>query len=184
MDWRLSSGTIPAALLIAASAVLAGQWLDARHDLDPANAMAALITPVSIVDAPVTQTVQQHDGRGSAIEIERDGDGMFYLDAMVNDRPHRFLIDTGASAVVLSRSDAQALGIVGLAGSGRTFRTVGGARTAHLGRMQLKVPGGMTLRDVEVAIVNDDGVGVSLLGQSALQRIDQITIQGDRMLIR
>ncbi|WP_426277701.1 retropepsin-like aspartic protease family protein [Sphingomonas sp. FW199] len=171
------------ALLLAASAALAGQWFDACHDLSRDSAMAMLTAPLS----PAAASPDSHEGwdrdAGQPTEIRRAGDGMFYLDAMVNDRPHRFLVDTGASIVVLSRSDARALGIRASAGDGRMFRTVGGQRAADLAQMDLLVMGGRRLSDVEVAIVEDDGIGVSLLGQSALQRMERITIEGDRMLI-
>jgi len=43
--------------------------------------------------------------------LRRGPDGHFYADAQVNGTTIRFLVDTGASLVVLTREDAQRAGI-------------------------------------------------------------------------
>lgn len=46
-----------------------------------------------------------------ALSVRAAGDGHFYLEAAVNGRTLRFLVDTGASDIVLSRDDAERAGI-------------------------------------------------------------------------
>lgn len=48
---------------------------------------------------------------GDRIEIRPSDDGHFYLLATVNNTPVRFMIDTGASDIMLSQRDAKRIGI-------------------------------------------------------------------------
>src|SRR3546814_2671774 len=54
------------------------------------------------------------------VVIPRSEDGHFYADAQVGAATVRFLIDTGATAVALSRADAQRAGISPRAGEFRS----------------------------------------------------------------
>src|SRR3546814_7567818 len=66
------------------------------------------------------------------VVIPRSEDGHFYADAQVGAATVHFLIDTGATAVALSRADAQRAGI-----SPRAGEFTGTARTAN-GTVPLK----------------------------------------------
>ncbi len=48
---------------------------------------------------------------GGEITIKKSVNGHFLVDAFVNDKPVKFLIDTGASSVVLSLEDAKKVGV-------------------------------------------------------------------------
>ena len=63
-------------------------WSDIRHSEQPIQAMV--------------------QGR---IEVPRAPDGHYYLTLQVNGAPVTFLVDTGATNIVLSRRDAEAAGI-------------------------------------------------------------------------
>ena len=54
------------------------------------------------------QTVLADQGR---IELPRAADGHYYVTADVNGHPTRFVVDTGASQIVLSEQDARSAGI-------------------------------------------------------------------------
>lgn len=116
--------------------------------------------------------------------IERSADGHFYVDAMVNDRLVHFVVDTGASIVALTKDDARA---VGENFSENEFRVVArGASGDVLGKnIELRhiAIGQKEAWDVPAAIV-DDGLDVSLLGQSYLEQIGSVSIQGDKMTLR
>ena len=74
-------------------------------------------------------TVELGDG---AIELRRQDDGHFHATLEVNGQPVRFLVDTGASGIVLSRADAAAAGldVAGLAYTGRAETANGPVATA------------------------------------------------------
>lgn len=118
---------------------------------------------------------------GGALRLSRESDGHFYADVKINGTPIRFLVDTGASGVALSRSDAQRAGIA----LGPITETVGeGASGAvlgqwtHLDRVEL---GGRTATGVNAVVLA--GGDMSLLGQSVLREF-AIDVRGDEMVLR
>lgn len=114
--------------------------------------------------------------------IYRGGDGLFRLVAKVGDTPVRFIVDTGATTVVLAPRDARRLGITGNMGSGAVLQTAGGAsrmRWTHIKRIDVA---GQRLNAVDAAIV-EGGLRHSLLGQNVLSQLGTITIEGDRLTI-
>lgn len=114
-------------------------------------------------------------------ELRRGADGHFYADAQVNGTTIRFLIDTGASMVVLTRQDAQRAGIQ--LPSGRAMAMgVGGPIEVIPVTLDRVAVGGIEARRVEAAIA--DETPVSLLGQSYLQRVGSVEIRGDTMVLR
>lgn len=116
-------------------------------------------------------------------EIARAPDGHFYADAAVEQHDTHFLVDTGATIVALTGSDARAIGLdwndadLRLIGQGASGPVYGVPVT--LSKVEL---GGLEARDVSGAIV-PDGLNVSLLGQSFLSRVGSVKIEGDRMTL-
>ena len=115
--------------------------------------------------------------------LSRRGDGHFYATTTINGASAYMLVDTGASVIALTGSDAQAAGIqwdesavrpVGRGASG----TVYGVRT-RLGEVAV---GDLTHRNVD-AIIVPRGLDISLLGQSYLSRLDGVEISGDTMTL-
>jgi aspartyl protease family protein len=115
------------------------------------------------------------------IELRRGSDGHFHAAIEVNGVPVRFMVDTGASDLVLSRRDAARVGIdpASLVYLGRARTANGTVATASV-RLGLVEFGGLTDTDVP-ASVSDGGLDVSLLGMSYLDRFTSIEIAGDRM---
>lgn len=117
------------------------------------------------------------------VEIPRSPDGHYYATLIVEDKPLRFLVDTGASQVVLSHADAERLGIdtSALNYFGRAYTANGEVRTApvKLGQVQL---GGFTDQGV-TAWVNEGDMAESLLGMDYLQRFSSIQIAGGTLVL-
>jgi len=119
------------------------------------------------------QSVFASEGR---IELPRARDGHYYVTAEINGAPVRFTVDTGASEIVLSQSDAQAAGIDtgNLAYIGRAFTANGEVRTAPV-RLDSFAIG--AIEDTSLrAFVNEGEMDGSLLGMSYLQRYSKIEI--------
>jgi aspartyl protease family protein len=114
-------------------------------------------------------------------EFRRGPDGHFYADAQVNGTTIRFLVDTGASMVVLTREDAQRAGIQ-LPSTRALAMGVGGPIEIIPVTLDRVAIGGIEARSVEAAIA--DETPVSLLGQSYLQRVGSVEIRGDTMVLR
>lgn len=118
------------------------------------------------------------------VRLGRAGDSHFYADANVDGTNIRMMVDSGASVVALTRRDAEAIGIDvdGLPVAGMA-RTAGGdvpMRRVVLDSVDID---GIEVRRVEAAVVDAD-MGVSLLGQSYLAKLDAVNIEGDTMTLR
>lgn len=120
----------------------------------------------------------------SSMNLLRAPDGLFYVTGSVNGVAVRFLVDTGASTVVLTRDDALRAGLYPRDNQyAATADTANGqARMTWVGIDSLQVAG-TSMREVSAAVAAD-GLSVSLLGQSWLSQLASLTITGDRMLVR
>ncbi|MGR3492863.1 MAG: retropepsin-like aspartic protease family protein [Shimia sp.] len=120
-----------------------------------------------------TQAVMQ----GNETVLTRAGDGHFYATLDVNEVPVRFLVDSGATDVVLTRADAMRAGINvdDLAFLGRAYTANGVVETASVALDS--IGDGPGLR----ASVNGGELGISLLGMEYLERFSRIEIEGREM---
>ena len=134
----------------------------------------------------IVPRAQMQSVSDAALELRRARDGHFHLTLQVEGRPGtvqpvRFIVDTGATDVVLTRSDATALGFdtEALPWLG-TARTANGlVRTAPVRLAEVSVAE-FAFRDVR-ASVNGGEMHVSLLGMSFLERFSRIEIARDRL---
>lgn len=117
------------------------------------------------------------------ISVPRMPDGHFYLTAEVNGTPIEFVVDTGATDVVLSNADAERAGIDtdNLAFFGRAMTANGPVQTAPVNLETVAVG---AFRDENVrASVNGGELHVSLLGMSYLSRFETLQIQDGRLTL-
>ena len=118
---------------------------------------------------------------GRLIEIPRGRDGHFHLMLELDGTDVDFLVDTGASDVVLTKNQAERIGLdlddLAFVGTARTAN--GEVRTAYttIGEIAL---GPVIFRNVSVA-VNSGEMSGSLLGMAYLDRFSRIEIAGGQM---
>ena len=140
--------------------VVYGMWEDVRRDVAP------------------QRTASFEDSR---IRIPRSSDGHFYLILEINEMPVNFLVDTGATDLVLSEHDARAAGInpqkLVFLGSAQTAN--GQVRTAPVEIDSVRA-GQIEFQNIR-AWVSDGDSELSLLGQSFLSRFHRIEIRPDAM---
>jgi aspartyl protease family protein len=115
------------------------------------------------------------------ITVPRSRDGHYYLTLDLNGAPTDFIVDTGATDMVLTQADAAAAGLdpAQLTYFGRAMTANGEVRTAPV-RLDSVVIGPHEDRDV-AAVVNDGQMAQSLLGMGYLQRWGKIEISGGEM---
>ncbi|MEX2453392.1 MAG: TIGR02281 family clan AA aspartic protease [Rhodospirillaceae bacterium] len=118
------------------------------------------------------------------VAVRRGGDGHFRLTATVDGRPVRFLVDTGATVVVLSAADAARIGLDPdtLSYSFQARTASGVAQTARISLGEVST-GPIVVRDVPAAVIRD-GLSESLLGLSFLNRLSGYEVREDRMILR
>jgi aspartyl protease family protein len=119
------------------------------------------------------------------IIVPRAPDGHYYLTLGINGADLRFVVDTGASEMVLTQADAARAGIAldELRYLGRANTANGEVRTAYvrLDRVEL----GNVIDSGVTAVVNEGEMDHSLLGMGYLQRWGRIEIaQGKLILTR
>ncbi|SFM16472.1 aspartyl protease family protein [Shimia aestuarii] len=149
-------------LIILGMIAVVGLWDDIRSTVRP------------------TQAVFSDAGR---IEIPRGQDGHYRLTLEVNNTPVTFIVDTGASDIVLSKQDARRVGFNpdDLPYYGRAMTANGEVRTAPVRLESVSLDG---IQDRNIAArINGGELQQSLLGMSYLQRYEQITIAGNRMIL-
>lgn len=117
------------------------------------------------------------------LALRRARDGHFYAVAEVNGAPVRFMVDTGASDLVLSHADARAAGIDpdGLNYILPTMTANGRVMSAPV-RLDSVALGGEVARDVPASI-SGGGLGQSLLGMSYLRRWQSVRFEGDTLYL-
>ncbi|MEO9683781.1 MAG: TIGR02281 family clan AA aspartic protease [Tateyamaria sp.] len=159
LSQTLQMAAIWALIFIGAIAVV-GLWDDLQDDLNP------------------SQT--RFDGDGT-IEIPRSRDGHYYLTLDINGAPIEFIVDTGASEIVLNANDAKTAGLApeDLVFLGRAATANGEVRTAPV-RLDTVSIGPHTDTNVR-AVVNDGELWQSLLGMGYLQNWGRIEIADGKM---
>lgn len=110
--------------------------------------------------------------------ISQAGDGLFYIDAMVNGASVQFVVDSGSSLVILNARDAARAGV--LSNGSVEVDTAGGSTAMRRAQIKRVALAGRTLSDVDALIVQRD-LPVSLLGQSALTQLGSVKFQGNRL---
>jgi aspartyl protease family protein len=139
-----------------------GLWSDVRTDVIPRQSVVA---------------------DGARVEVPRAFDGHYYLTLRLDGTPVDFVVDTGATDIVLSREDAARIGLdpQALAYTGVAMTANGQVRTARA-RVGEILLGGIADQDVMVSVTDGEMPG-SLLGMAYLQRFSRIEIADGTLVL-
>jgi aspartyl protease family protein len=120
---------------------------------------------------------------GQDIVLSRDASGHFVTRLEINGTGLPFIVDTGASQIVISQNDAERAGLnpEALTYSNRALTANGFVEIAPV-RLDRVRFGPHVDRDIP-ATVNSAEMGISLLGMSYLERFSRIVVEGDRMIL-
>lgn len=153
-------------LIFLGTVAAIGLWDDISSDLRPRSAI-----PLAEIN-------------GSVVEIPVGNDGHFHLTLRVNNVPVNFLIDTGATQVVLTQQDAIRVGLdpANLAYIGRANTANGEVNIAPV-KLDHVALGDIVDRGLR-ASVNGGEMDGSLLGMSYLSRFQSIEIRPGWMILR
>jgi aspartyl protease family protein len=117
------------------------------------------------------------------VALRRGPDGHFHAPLVINGREIDALVDTGASALVLSRADAARAGFQtdSLIYSSPAYSANGVVYSAPVTLDAVRL-GPFEDRDVP-ALVSGGDMDFSLLGMAYLDRFARFSVEGDRMVI-
>ena len=168
--------------LVVVTVALATALGAAQQMMKVSAARAAAAQPIAVASA-ATGPASEPDGPIAA-QVSKSADGHYWAEAEMDGRWVHCMIDTGASYVALTRTDAQRLGI-DLQALTYDVPVTTANGTAHAARVQLSYVSvaGARVEQVSAMVVND-GLSTSLLGMSYLGRLSRFEATPTALILR
>ena len=115
------------------------------------------------------------------VTLESNRQGHYMMSGRINGVPTEFMLDTGATDVVIPEAVARRAGLErGFRGQAMTANGVVGIYTTRIEELRLA---GITLRDVRASINPSMDDSMVLLGMSALRQVEFVQ-QGNELTLR
>ena len=114
--------------------------------------------------------------QGRETRIPMAIDGHFWVDARLNGRNVRFLVDSGATMTTIDRDTAVAAGVAVSPKRDQFVRTGNGVIRVSTGRASELEVGGIQRRDVGLQVADNDDLNV--LGMNFLSTLSSWSVQG------
>jgi aspartyl protease family protein len=119
------------------------------------------------------------------VEIARGRSGDFQIAASVNGARSNMVLDTGASAVVLTQESAKAAGLpLEVLNYNVTVDTANGRTRAAAVTLDRVAVGNIVERSVPALIAQPGQLRTNLLGMSFLNRLESWEVRGDKLVMR
>jgi aspartyl protease family protein len=122
------------------------------------------------------------NGGSEQVTLTADARGHFITTGSINGVPVRFMVDTGATTIAISTTEARRLGLNYLAGEPGRASTANGIVPLYRVKLDSVRVGDITLTNVDGSVVDGAGPGVALLGMSFLNRT-QMLRDGDKLTL-
>jgi aspartyl protease family protein len=123
--------------------------------------------------------------RGRTVEIARGPGGSFFVTVQINEARASMVLDTGASAVVLTQEAAKAAGLpLEVLNYSVNVDTANGRTRAAPVTLDRVSVGGITERSVPALIAQPGQLRINLLGMSFLNRLQSWEVRGDKLIMR
>ena len=134
-------------------------------------------------DIRQTVTPQQMVVDATHVEVPRGPDGHYYLTLEINSEPVRFVVDTGATGMVLTLNDAERVGLTedDMIFYSEAMTANGPVRTAPV-RLDSVALGPFQDQNVR-AFVNEGEMSSSLLGMEYLSRFARLEITNGTLIL-
>jgi aspartyl protease family protein len=123
--------------------------------------------------------------RGREVELARGRAGEFPITTRVNGARVAMILDTGASAVMLTQDAARAAGLpIEVLHYSVSLETANGRTRAAAVTIDRLAIGNIVERSVPALIVPNSQLKTNLLGMTFLNRLESWHVKGDRLLMR
>jgi len=132
-------------------------------------------------ESPVSVAAQNGSGGGRRVVLHAGSGGHFYGTAMLNGMTVPFMVDTGASDVVLGAAQAEQIGLSFRSGQRQMVVTANGLVPAYRVPLDSVRVGEVEIFNVEASVV-PAGMPAVLLGNSFLSRF-QMKQENDQLLL-
>lgn len=106
------------------------------------------------------------------VTLGADARGHFLTTGSINGGSVRFLVDTGATLITLPAAEAKRLGINYLQGQRGQMHTANGVTPTYLVKLDTVKIGDIEVNNVDAVVIQNDAMGVTLLGMSFLNRME------------
>jgi len=140
----------------------------------------------AVADRVMAELVPGHVvSHGRTVEVARSNGGDFAIAAQINGARVHMVLDTGASSVVLTQSDAKAAGLpIDLLDYSVSIDTANGRTRAAPVTLDHLAIGSLEEKSVEALVVQPGQLQTSLLGMSFLNRLQSWQVVGDRLVLK
>ncbi|MBX3562091.1 MAG: TIGR02281 family clan AA aspartic protease [Sphingomonas sp.] len=128
--------------------------------------------------------VEQKAGEGGELRVRQSADGHFWVNAEVNGRSMRFLIDSGATTTSLSRASALRAGVEPSGGFGVMVQTANGMITVDRGRIESFRVGSIERRNLAVHISDAARDDTNVIGMNFLSSLSAWRVEGRILVLR
>lgn len=118
------------------------------------------------------------------VSIGQSANGHYEVNALVNDQRVKFMIDTGASTIVLTQADAAKAGIdISTLSYTIPVSTANGRTMAALVRLQEIKIGNITRQNLRALVAQEGQLEGSLLGMNFMNSLSGYTVQRDQLIM-
>jgi len=172
--------------LVVVSALVTPKLLQSRLDsLETVPATPAAVQTEG--DQQVTRKTQKRsenplDGRKARIKM--DDRGHFLVEARMNGRKSKVLVDTGATYVAINETTARKLGIrLKDSDFKHKVRTANGITYAAATMIDEIEIGRVRVQDVRASVSRDSSLSTTLLGMAFLKKLKKFEISNGELLL-
>lgn len=107
------------------------------------------------------------------VTIAPDSQGMYFVNGQINGFQINFVVDTGATLIVMNKHQAKRLGLnYKLEGEESISSTASGIEKVYIVPLKSVTIGDIQLRDIPAAVHDSGFPEVTLLGNSFLEKVD------------
>lgn len=167
-------------VIFAVVMIVAGTYM--AQLADRMSAQPAQASPAPITVAAATAAAAAPAGR--TVVIPRDRRGHFQTDGRIDGQRLSFMVDTGASIVALTETDAARIGLRPLRSDYTAMVTTANGKTkaarVHLASLDV---GGLVVRDVDAIVLPDGVLSENLLGLSYLSKLKRFEYADGKMVL-
>ena len=166
-------------LILAIAVLVAGGYLARYADKAVVEAPGSQAAAVQVSEQPRQSSVGQHK-----MELVSGRDGHFRVDARVDGRQIGFMVDTGASLVILRETDAANVGLHPMPRDYTAIvSTANGRIKAAPAKLERIEVGDITVFDVPALVLPDEVLSQNLLGVTFLSRLRRYEYADGRMVL-